>query len=155
MSVANESGGRNGAEAGWVPQTVAETFGEVVWLMSQSAGHKEFRIADLEWLVMPAILARQFRMFRHEGKPVAVVPYAFVSGDIEKRIQGGAPSMLPGDWQSGDRAWIIQVIAPFGQAEAFAKETCETVLAGREVKMQVVGTGPASTFTQARRPGSA
>jgi hypothetical protein len=37
--------------------------GEVVWLMSQSAEFKEYLIADLEWLVMPAILLRQFRLF--------------------------------------------------------------------------------------------
>ncbi len=140
---------RDGADAssdmGRVPQTVAEAFGEVVWLMSQSPIHKQFLIGDLEWLVMPALLTRQFRMFRHEGKPVAVVLYAFLSEEAEARIEGGAPSMRPADWKSGERAWIIQVIAPFGQPEAFAKETCETVLKGRPVKMQVLGK--ATTLT--------
>jgi cytolysin-activating lysine-acyltransferase len=99
-------------------------------------------MADLEWLVMPAILLRQFRLFYHEGKPVAAVLYAFISDEVERRIESGAPSVQPGDWKSGERAWIVQVIAPFGQAEAFAKETCETVLKGRDVKMQVLGAMP-------------
>jgi cytolysin-activating lysine-acyltransferase len=101
--------------------------------------HKQFLVGDLEWLVMPPIMLRQFRIFYHEGKPAAAVLYAFVSDEVERRIEAGAPSMRPNDWKSGERAWIVQVIAPFGQAEAFAKETCETVLKGREVKMQVHG----------------
>jgi cytolysin-activating lysine-acyltransferase len=122
-------------------KTIATVLGEIVWLMSQSPVHKQLPMADLEWLVMPAILLRQFRLFYHEGKPVAAVLYAFVSDEVERRIESGAPSMQPGDWKSGERAWIVQVIAPFGQAEAFAKETCNTALKGRDVKMQVQGRG--------------
>jgi cytolysin-activating lysine-acyltransferase len=127
------------AKADVPDKTIAKVLGEIVWLMSQSPVHKQFPIADLEWLVMPPILLRQFRLFYHEGKPVAAVLYAFVSEEVGRRIEGGAPSMQPGDWKSGERAWIVKVIAPFGQAEAFAKETCETVLKGRDVKMQVHG----------------
>jgi cytolysin-activating lysine-acyltransferase len=120
-------------------KTVASVLGEIVWLMSQSPAHKQFLIGDLEWLVMPPVLLRQFRMFYHEGKPAAVVLYAFVSEDVERRIEAGAPSMLPDEWKSGERAWIVQVVAPFGNAEAFSEEACKTVLKGRPVKMQVHG----------------
>lgn len=129
--------GSSAEELGRVPQTVAEAFGEIVWLMSQSPLHKQFLIGDLEWLVMPPVALRQFRMYRHEGRPVAVVLYAFVSEEVERRIEAGAPTMRPADWKSGERAWIVQVIAPFGEAEAFAKEACQTVLKGREVRTKV------------------
>ncbi len=129
-------------DLGRVPQTVAEAFGEIVWLMSQSPVHKQFLVADLEWLIMPPVMLRQFRTYRHEGRPAAVVLYAFVSEEVERRLEAGAPTLRPGDWKSGDRAWIVQVIAPFGEAEAFAREACQTVLQGREVRMQRVEVKP-------------
>ena len=79
-------------------------------------------------------LFRQFRMFYHAGQPAAVVLYGFLSEEAEARLQAGAPSLREGDWRSGERAWIVEVIAPFGQAEAFVKETIDTVLPGREVR---------------------
>jgi cytolysin-activating lysine-acyltransferase len=121
-----------------VDKTVAAILGEIVWLMSQSADYKQYLIADLEWLAMPPILLRQFRMFYHEGRPIAAVLYAFVSDEVEKHLEAGAPTLRAQDWKSGERAWIVKVIAPFRQAEAFANETRDTVLMGRDVKVQTV-----------------
>jgi cytolysin-activating lysine-acyltransferase len=104
-------------------KTVAAILGEIVWLMSQSAEFKHYLIADLEWLVMPPILLRQFRLFYHEGKPVAVVLYAFVSEEVEQRLDAGAPTLRPGDWKSGERGRIVKTIALFGDAHKFAAET--------------------------------
>src|SRR5436190_902353 len=44
-------------------KTVAQVLGEITWLMTQSPRHKAIALGDLEWLVMPAILLRQFRIF--------------------------------------------------------------------------------------------
>ena len=51
-------------EAALPAMTVASTLGEIVWLMSQSPTHKHFAISDLEWMIMPPILLRQFKIFR-------------------------------------------------------------------------------------------
>ncbi|MEI5680457.1 MULTISPECIES: toxin-activating lysine-acyltransferase [unclassified Mesorhizobium] len=57
-----------GSDKGPVPidpvagKSVAEIFGEVVWLMSQDKEARELSIKDLEWLVMPPILLRQFHI---------------------------------------------------------------------------------------------
>ena len=72
---------------------------------------------------MPAILLRQFRLFYHEGKPVAVVLYARVSEEVERRLDSGAPTLRPQDWRSGEKVRVVKVIAPFGGGEEFAKET--------------------------------
>ncbi|MDB5579156.1 MAG: toxin-activating lysine-acyltransferase [Bradyrhizobium sp.] len=45
------------------PKTVAQLLGEITWLMTQSPRHKSIPLGDLEWLIMPAILLKQFRMF--------------------------------------------------------------------------------------------
>ena len=101
-------------------KTVAAVLGEIVWLMSQSAEFKQYLIADLEWLVMPPVLLRQFRLFYQEGKPVAAVLYARVSDEVAARLDAGAPTLRPGDWKSGERMRIVKVIAPFGGGEEFA-----------------------------------
>lgn len=51
------------AQANAQKPTVSHMLGELTWLLSQSASHKHFAIGDLEWLVMPAILLEQFRVF--------------------------------------------------------------------------------------------
>jgi cytolysin-activating lysine-acyltransferase len=133
-----------GADASPV-KSVSTVFGEITWLMSQSPVYKQFTVGDLEWLVMPPILLKQFRMFYHEDKPVGVVLYAFLSEEVEKRIEAGAPTMRMSDWTSGDRAWIIEAIAPFGGADEMVKDCGGSVLEGRTVRMRGVGTKPPST----------
>jgi RTX toxin acyltransferase family len=43
-------------------KSVAEIFGEIVWLMTQDKDARELSIKDLERLVMPGILLRQFHI---------------------------------------------------------------------------------------------
>jgi cytolysin-activating lysine-acyltransferase len=104
-------------------KTMAAVLGEIVWLMSQSAEYRQYLIADLEWLVMPAILLRQFRLFYHQGKPAAAVIYARVSDEVAQRLEAGAPTLRPQDWKSGEKVRVVKVIAPFGGGEEFARET--------------------------------
>jgi cytolysin-activating lysine-acyltransferase len=131
--------GKAGARAGDVPadasdKTVAAVLGEVVWLMSQSPEYKQYLIADLEWLVMPAILLHQFRLFYHEGKPVAVVLYARVSEEVEQRVDAGAPTLRPQDWKSGDKIRVVKVIAPFGGGEEFESEALGALSTVRQTR---------------------
>ena len=104
-------------------KTVSAVLGEIVWLMSQSPEFKQYLISDLEWLVMPPILLRQFRLFYHEGKPAAVVLYARVSPDVAARLDAGAPTLRAQDWRSGEVMKVVKVIAPFGGGDEFARET--------------------------------
>lgn len=92
-------------------KTIAAILGEIVWLMSQSSEFKQYLISDLEWLVMPPILLRQFRLFYHEGRPVAVVLYARVSSEVEARLEAGAPTLRPEDWKSGSRVRVVRTIS--------------------------------------------
>jgi len=43
-------------------KTVAEILGEIVWLMTQDPAGREMKVAEIEALVMPAILMRQFKI---------------------------------------------------------------------------------------------
>ena len=86
---------------------------------------------------MPPILLLQFRLFYHEGKPAAVVLYAFVSEEVERRLEAGAPSLRPRRLEVRRASMDRASHCPFRPSRRFAKETCETVLKGRDVKMQL------------------
>jgi cytolysin-activating lysine-acyltransferase len=108
-------------------KTVSTVLGEIVWLMSQSPEYKQYLISDLEWLVMPAILTLQFRIFYHEGKPAGVVLFAWVSENVGARLDSGVPTLRPADWKSGEIFRIVKIIAPFGGGEQFAGEVTNTI----------------------------
>lgn len=121
------------------PNTVAEALGQIVWLFSQSPLHKHLKIADLEWSVMPAVLLEQFRVFSFgplpgleaappedflpgstkeglEQMPLGVAFWGLLSDEAEGRIERGE-RLTPEDWKSGDRLWLLELIAPFATPE--------------------------------------
>ena len=99
------------------PSGASAMLGEAVWLMSHSAAHKHLFIADLEWLVLPPIMVKQFRILKAGDRPFAFASWALLNEEAEKRLLAGQPRLRPGDWRSGDRLWLIDVVAPFGGAD--------------------------------------
>jgi cytolysin-activating lysine-acyltransferase len=102
-------------------KTVAQVLGEMTWLMTQSPRHKGIPLGDLEWLVMPAILLRQFRIFYKGEKPVGVALWALVDELVAKRIDANDKRLTAAEWKSGTNKRIIDIVAPFG-AEAEMRE---------------------------------
>lgn len=103
-----------GAQAAQPAKTVAQVLGEITWLMTQSPRHKAITLGDLEWLVMPAILLQQFRIFYKGEQPVGVAFWALVDEIVAKRIDAGDVRLTPAEWKSGTNRRIIDVVAPFG-----------------------------------------
>lgn len=117
------------------PRTSAEALGQIVWLLTQSPLHRELRLKDLEWSFMPAVMKEQFRIFRFgplpapegalppgldqtaiEQLPLGVAIWANLSAEAEAKLDRGQHLEL-GDWNSGDRTWLIELISPFANAE--------------------------------------
>ena len=101
--------------------------------MSQSPSHKQFFISDLEWFVMTPVMLQQFRTYYATDKPVGVVLWANVSDEVAERLAEGTTKLRPQDWKSGDKLWIVEVIAPFGGAEEMVKDLKEKVFPSRQV----------------------
>ncbi len=108
--------GNGGAAASGeaAPKTVAQVMGEITWLMTQSPRNKAMPLGDLEWLVMPAILLRQFRIFYQGEQPVGVALWALVDGLVAKRIDAGDRRLTAVEWKSGTAMRIVDIVAPFG-----------------------------------------
>jgi cytolysin-activating lysine-acyltransferase len=103
-------------------KTVAQVLGEITWLMTQSPRHKSVPLGDLEWLLMPALLLRQFRIFYKGEQPVGVALWALADDLVAKRIDAGDKRLAAVEWKSGINMRIIDIVAPFGgEAEMRSK----------------------------------
>ena len=70
-----------------------------------------------------------------------MVLWGRVSDEVEQRLTAGTSKLRPQDWTSGDRLWVVEVIAPFGGAEEMVKDLKAAVFPDREIKMVVVKDG--------------
>lgn len=119
--------GENQTQDPTAGKTVAEIFGEIVWLMTQNAETKEMPIKELERLVMPPIMLRQFHITyapvgaahisgrSQDGpgqqtnlQPVAVELFALESeaGDFDPSLPLSIPPTLAA-WRSGTKRRIV------------------------------------------------
>lgn len=135
-NLANENAQKT-PERSIAPATMESMFGSISWLMLHSPAHRHFFIADYEWLVMPAILSKQFRIVRQNNVPIAYVSWAYLDENVEARIASGrgVPKLAPHEWNLGDRLWVIDVIAPFGGAKEILQKLQETEFKDKDVKI--------------------
>ncbi|KKJ76821.1 hypothetical protein WH95_10985 [Kiloniella litopenaei] len=111
-----------------------EMLGQISWLMMQSPAHKHFFYADAEWLIMPALIQKQFRVFRKDGQPVAYASWAHLNEEAEQRIMQGIIRLKPSEWNAGDRLWLIDLVAPFGGEEEILQQLREQVFKEEKIK---------------------
>ena len=134
------STGPDANQAGAKPvPTVFDTFGQVTWPMTQSKGHRNFFVSDLEWMAMPPLLHRQFRIFPGKDQPLGVALWAKVSDEVAARLSSGQNRLAPNDWNSGENVWLVELIAPFGHQDKMLADLQQTVFAGKEVNMHMTG----------------
>ena len=95
--------------------------GEMTWVLTQSPLHRELSIADLEWLVMPALLNEQFYVFRDGKRPVGLAMWAKCGPEAVRKLEGGMIEpqnrLTLEEWTNGDQIWLIDLVAPFATAE--------------------------------------
>jgi len=117
--------------------------GEVVTILSRSPSHKHYSLADIEWMVLPAIMIGQFYVIEAAHKengfrmPAAFVAWAFVSEEVDQRLTGQAGQRLrlhPGEWRSGEVAWIIDVVGTSAGVAAALRWLLSGPLKERSVK---------------------
>lgn len=112
----------------------AEVVGQMIGLMSQSPAHKFVFLSDLEWMVLPAVGLRQFRVYRNQGNAVAFATWAFVDEERENRLKGGQSRLAPAEWRCGDRIWLFDLVAPFGNADEVIQDIRRNVFPDKEVR---------------------
>jgi cytolysin-activating lysine-acyltransferase len=99
----------NKPAAGESPQAA---LGQAIWVAMHSPTHRHLFLADLEWALIPPVRLRQIRFFGKDGAIDGFATWAMVNEEVEKRLLTGNRRLAPTDWRSGDRAWLIDLIAP-------------------------------------------
>ena len=137
------------AEGPAVPPQVSQEFvkllGEVCWLMSRATHRRHAFMADLEWLVMPALALAQARLYRNDkGDPIAFVSWATVSDEVNERLKSGVARLAPPEWRSGPHLWVFDIVTPFGGAKETLDALAKTVFEGKNVAVLPLGGKPLS-----------
>jgi cytolysin-activating lysine-acyltransferase len=121
--------------------------GDLVFLLMRDPRFKNFAIADLEWLVLPAVITGQYAMAHGErgdgvSVPIAAVLWASVSEEVDARLEENLHRpfrLTPTEWTGGEICWLAQTIGPpqmvNGLIEKLRPE--HPAFKGRQVKMRV------------------
>ncbi len=116
--------------------TLENVIGTVSLLMTQSPAHRHMFMADLEWLVIPPVMLRQFRIFKNNNnQPVGFVTWASLNEEVSARLKSGVIKLAPGEWKSGDKVYIIDVISSAPIHKQIVKELYEREFKGKEVNV--------------------
>lgn len=131
---------------GAVSKLLSADIGDIAVLFSRSPAHKHYTFADIEWMILPAVISGQAYIAELQHKehgaraPVAAVLWARVSTDVDARLTANISHKLrlrADEWQSGEIHWIIDIA---GEAHAIAgalAELAQTQLKGNRVSLVV------------------
>lgn len=110
----------------------ADVLGSAVWLWMHSQSHGDLPLHTLSALLLPAIKHRQFILASEAGRPVFYLAWANLSPEAEQRyLEQHSLCIAEEDWDSGDRAWILDWIAPFGHSHSMKRLLSRQLLANR------------------------
>ena len=118
------------------------TIGAVLLLNTKSPTHRYLFSHEYEWMIIPAIIAKQFILFRNKkNEPVAFVSFAYVNEEVEKRLLNGTLKLTPAEWRSGDKLYIIDVISPFTPVAEILKQLNSEKFKDKEARILKPGKG--------------
>lgn len=109
---------------------------------------RDMKIADIEWLLVPALKNQQIAIAEAKLKdspgvvPVAVLLWATVSPDVERRMtaeKSPVPHLEAADWKSGDIPWIVAALGPADILRTMIAQLVSGPLAGRRIRGRVAG----------------
>ncbi|PNK61710.1 toxin-activating lysine-acyltransferase [Psychrobacter sp. FDAARGOS_221] len=98
-----------------------DLLGNIAWLWGSSPMHKDWSITTLTQHVIPAIENQQFVLLMRDGYPIAYCSWALLDLENEVKYVTNSAPLSVDDWVSGDRKWIIDWIAPFGDSDLLYK----------------------------------
>jgi len=122
----------------------ALAFTQALGVLMRSPHYRNYALADLQWLVLPPLMTGQFRIGEAKpdpkgpALPVAVVFWAFVSPDVDKRLmeaKTAAPQLTPEEWKSGDIPWLVHAAGETRFVRSVIEQLMKTTFKGRSVKV--------------------
>ena len=115
--------------------------GEAVALMAQSDLYKDRSLEAFSHLILPPLRLGQMRIWRRGAAPVGMAIWANLDEAREIAVLRRDHVLAPEEWNCGDRPVVVDVVAPFGDGFAIARDLVRSVF--QDI-----------AFTAARRTGS-
>jgi cytolysin-activating lysine-acyltransferase len=133
-----------------------QSFSQIIGVLMRDQNFRNMRIADLEWLVLPPVMAGQFRLAHMPAPPrpgeqpkapdkggilvpVAVALWARVSPQIDKGLSENLDKpvrLRANQWASGNIVWLMAVAGDRRAIPKFLEQLKEKEFKGQEVKMR-------------------
>ncbi len=143
-------------QAAALSKRISTGLGEITSVLMRSKTHAVLPIAQLQTL-LPAIARNQYvtaeARSRENGmsSPIAVVIWATVSDEVDKRLAADAQkplSLTAADWAGGPNVWVIEAVGEPRAVSALIKRLQDTRWKGQAVKLRARGEdGQASIRT--------
>ena len=124
------------------PRRMMTSFGQIVTLMMRSAKYRHAFLAELDWLVAPAVATRQYSVAESQpngadlAMPVAAIMWACVSPEVDARLSEARerPRLRPSEWRSGQIPWLVETVGDAKAAAILLKRLVEGRFAETGVK---------------------
>lgn len=124
----------------------ATAFTQAIGVFMRSPHYREYTIGDLEWLLIPALTNRQYRLAEAKTSdadggrtlPAAIVLWAFVSTEVDQRLMEGGdsrPKLNPSEWTSGDIPWLVHAAGEARFIHPIVNDLMQTAFKDRKVKV--------------------
>ena len=95
----------------------AETLGAITWLWLRTSPYREVPLSELDKYVLPVLDNGQFALFTEQGRVFGYLSWAAFNQETEAQyLQSDNVLHISANWQSGNRIWLIDWFAPFGDS---------------------------------------
>lgn len=98
-------------------EATLRAMGDATFLAMRSEHHRAMRVANLRAALEPPLVLGQYRLFRFDGVPRAMITWAWLTPAAELSYVAGG-DLGPDDWAGGRSLWLIDLIAPYPRLAA-------------------------------------
>jgi cytolysin-activating lysine-acyltransferase len=120
--------------------------GPALWLFARDQRLRFTFIGDLDWRLLPPLVLDQCRLYSKADMPWAFATWAFVNEVVDQRLRVNPTAIGPHEWKCGTKPWLIDVVAPFGDAETVATEAATLCGFGQAVSAWLPAPGGEPTL---------
>ena len=127
---------------------ISASFGQIIAVLMRSPTYRHYSLSDMEWLVVPPMMARQFLLAEARSKekdfsaPVGVALWARVSEEVDKKLTANLNQpirLAPHEWTSGDIYWLIETVGDKRVIATLINRLRQTVFKDKPVKVRGLG----------------
>ena len=110
---------------------LSTNFGHAVRVLTSSSRRTE-ALQPLGVHLWPAVRLNQIGfLFNSRGSPVAFATWAFVTDEVAQSLLGDPNYCMDiSEWNEGDQLWLVDFVAPFGEARNLVRKLFAAYLPG-------------------------